>query len=385
MTSPSSLRDLWSLDPFTTYLNHGSFGPSPRVVQAARAKFTARLESQPMDFFLRELPPLLDEVRRQLGEFLHAPAADLTLIDNATFAMNVVAESFALSPGDEVLLNDHEYGAVMRIWERACRRSGASMVQATIGVPISSPEEIVEQIFRSATARTRLIVVSHITSPTAIIFPVEAVCREARRRGIAVCIDGPHAPGMIHVDLTKLDCDFYAASCHKWLAAPFGSGFLYVHPRRQAAIEPIALSWGRAPNYRPKEWCDEFLWAGTRDPAPFLAIPRAIDFLASVGWQAFREETHALAGYARQRLTDWAGNGVLTPDSADWYGAMVAVPIAPGECQPLQDALWSEHRIEVPIVPWNGRRLVRISCHLYNDREEIDRLMAALEKLVVSA
>jgi len=385
MTSPSSLRNLWSLDPFTTYLNHGSFGPSPRVVQDARAEMTARLESQPMDFFLRELPPLLDEVRRRLGEFLHAPAADLTLIDNATFAMNVVAESFELSPADEVLLNDHEYGAVLRIWERACRRSGAQLTQAAIAVPIASPEEVVQQLFAAATARTRLIVISHITSPTAILFPIEAVCREARRRGIAVCIDGPHAPGMVEIDLTKLDCDYYAASCHKWLAAPFGSGFLYVHPRQQAAIEPIARSWGRAPSYRPKEWCDEFLWAGTRDPAPFLAIPTALDFLAKFGLQAFRAQTHELARYARERLMSWAGHGALTPDSADWYGSMVAVPIAPGECQPLQDALWAEHQIEVPIVPWNGRRLVRVSCHLYNDREEIDRLMAALEKLVESA
>lgn len=376
------MRDLWSLRPGAIYLNHGSFGPSPRAVQAERQRWTERLESEPMDFFVRELPPLLDGVRRKLGEFIGARAEDLTLVDNATFGMNVVAESFPLAPGEEVLLNDHEYGAVKRIWERACARSGARLVEAQVPTPIAAPEDIVERIFAQASDRTRLMVASHITSPTAILFPVEALCREARRRGIASCIDGPHAPAMVPVDLACMDCDYYAASCHKWLSAPFGSGFLYVHPQRQAGIEPPILSWGRAPGYRAKEWGDEFLWSGTRDPAAFLAIPAAIDFLAGVGWDVFRRDTHALAAYARGRLEALGGRGALTPDSEAWYGSMVAVPIAPGECEPLQDALWREHQIETPIVPWKGQRLVRVSCHLYNDRAQIDRLILALETLL---
>jgi isopenicillin-N epimerase len=251
-------------------------------------------------------------------------------------------------------------------------------------VPISSQEEAVDTLFAAANERTRLIVISHVTSPTAIIFPVESICRRARELGIATCIDGPHAIAMLEVRLDQLDCDYYTASCHKWLCAPLGSGFLYVHPRRQALIEPPLLSWGRALEGDTASWRDEFNWIGTRDPSAFLAVPAAIDFFARVGFDDFRRRTHALASYARTTLGESVGAEALVPNGSQWFGSMIALRLPYGEAEPLQSALWSKYQIEVPIVAWQGQRLVRPSCHLYTWREDIDRLSLALKELLAA-
>ncbi|MCC7424671.1 MAG: aminotransferase class V-fold PLP-dependent enzyme [Planctomycetaceae bacterium] len=382
--SVSSIHKAWQFDPATIYLNHGSFGPSPAVVQNARQAWTLQLERQPMDFFVRRMEGYLEAASARLGQFVSADAADLCFVDNATTAMNVVAESTLLNEGDEVLLTDHEYGAVMRIWRRACERRGARIVVARLPDPLISQEAIVDAVFAASTPRTRIIVVSHVTSPTAVILPVEQICRRARAKGIAVCIDGPHAVAMVPVDLRKIDCDYYCASGHKWLCGPFGSGFLYVSRRRQSSIVPPVISWGGSVSGRPFRWQDELNWLGTRDPAPFLAIPAAIDFLESYGVDEFRRQTHAMASAARRRIADLTGLAPFTPDSAAWFGSMATCPLPdgesppPGRRDPLQNQLWERHRIEIPVVHWHGRRLLRVSCHLYTTAEHIDLLMEAL-------
>jgi isopenicillin-N epimerase len=373
----------------TTYFNHGSFGPPPEPVRQARAEWQARLDRQPMDFLVRQLEPAWHDARCRLASFVGTSPENLVFSTNATAAMNVVAASFPLAPGDEVLLNDHEYGAVRRIWDRACRRAGAEVKVAAFPQPMESAEQVVDSLFAAATGRTRLVVVSHITSPTAIILPVQAICREARRRGLAVCIDGPHAIAQVDVCLDQFDCDYYCASCHKWLSAPFGSGFLYVHPRRQSQISPPLLSWGVPPPREPAAWWEEFYWSGTSDPSALLAIPAAIEFLEQVGLETFRARTHYLAQYARQSLiamlesrgasgAETLTAGCLVPDNPQWYGSMAHVPLPPGDHQWLQRALWERYGMEVPIIAWSGRRFIRVSCHLYNDRRQIDRLAAAL-------
>ena len=384
-TDPAAIRALgeqWCLRPGVHYLNHGSFGPAPRCVIEAHHEWFQRLQSEPMDFLTRQAEPALDEARRRLGRFVGAPADDLVFVDNATMAMNVVAANIRLEPGDEVLTNDHEYGAVLRIWERKCSRCGAKLVVQPIPCPVRSSEDVVAAILAGARPRTRLLVVSHVTSPTAIVMPVEAICRQARALGIPVAIDGPHAVAMRPLDIVGLDCDYYAASCHKWLCAPFGAGFLYVHPRNQRQIEPLVMSWGTTPWGGTKRWIDEFTWAGTRDPAAFLAVPAAIDFLESLGIEGFREHTHALAQRARQRIVALTGLEPLVPDSLDWYGSMIALPLSAGDGPALQKALWEKYAIEIPVVAWQGRRLIRPSCHLYTQPEEIEGLAAALAELL---
>jgi isopenicillin-N epimerase len=366
-----------------TYLNHGSFGPPPREVQAARRRWQAQLDSQPMDFFDRRYEEAWFGARERVAEFIGADPQNLIFAENATAAMNVIAHSLELGPSDNVVLTDHEYGAVRRIWDRAVRQSGAGGVRvATLPVPVQSAEQIVDAILGATDPRTRLLVVSHITSPTAIILPVAEIVQAARRRGIATCIDGPHAVAQLQLNLEQLGCDFYCASCHKWLCAPFGSGFLYVAPQHQKIIQPTSLSWGRLPPAELRVWSDEFVWSGTRDPSAYFSIPAAIDFLQRVGCEAFRRSTHELARYARSRLLETLGGQALVPDSPQWYGCMAHVPLPAGQPPDLQKQLWTRYGIEVPIPTWGQRRWIRVSCHLYNTRADIDRLVDALGELM---
>ncbi len=380
-----SISDEWTFSEGVTYLNHGSFGPSPRCVREARHDWTEKLERQPMDFFLRQMESELDRAANKLGQLIGADGNDLLFCDNATVAMNIVADSFPLQPGDEVLFTNQEYGAVMRIWRRACDRAQANIVVQPLPRPITSAEEQVAALMAGVTERTKLIIVSHITSPTAVILPVGEICREAAKRSVAVCIDGPHALAMVDINLRKLGCDFYCASGHKWLSAPFGSGFLYVAKRWQQKLSPPVMSWGGSVSGRPTHWQDEFRWLGTRDPAPFLAIPTAIEFLEQFGLDEFRSQTHELAQYAWRRIVELTGLQPPIPDSHEWYGSMIALPLPSNGPAPkqgirdqLQNPLWEKHGIEVPIVNWHGERLIRVSCYLYNTREHIDRLCEAL-------
>ena len=246
-----------------------------------------------------------------------------------------------------------------------------------------SAEGVVSALFAHASARTRLLVFSHVTSPTAVVLPAEAICRRARELGLTVCIDGPHAVGMRPLDLAALDCDYYATSCHKWLSAPIGSGFLYVHSRAQVSIRTPVISWGK-PAGDEKTWRDELVWLGTRDPAALLAIPAAIDFMTQVGWDEFRAHGHGLARLGRERRSsELTGLEPLVPDNAaEWYGTMISLPLPPGQDQSLQRSLWERYRIEPkPVTRWHDRWWIRPSCHLYTRPEDIERLVEALREL----
>lgn len=377
----SPWKQHWQLRPGVTYLNHGSFGPAPTCVIEACQRWQRRLESQPMDFLIREFPVALAAARGKLGQFVGAAADDLVFVENATTGMNVVAKSVQLAPGDEVLLNTHEYGAVFRIWERACREAGATLVTNHLALPLHATEEAVDGVTAGLNDRTRLLIFSHVTSPTAVIFPAEVICRRARERGVPTCIDGPHAIAMLPLAISSLDCDYYTASCHKWLCGPFGSGFLYVHPRRQADIQPPLMSWGRPLLGDVKSWRDELEWVGTRDPEAFLAVPTAIEWLeGEIGVEAFRRHGHELARYARQRLAEVCDDPPLVPDDGCWYGTMAACPLPPGDAPALQRELWERFQIEVPIVEWQGRRFIRVSAHGYNERCHVDYLLHSLRQ-----
>ncbi|GAB6040943.1 aminotransferase class V-fold PLP-dependent enzyme [Endothiovibrio diazotrophicus] len=372
-------RDEWPIRTDTIYLNHGSFGPPPRRVIAAQEEWQQRLRSQPMDFYARQFEPAWLAARDRLARFVDAAPDCIAFVENATDGMNVVANSFPLQANDEVLLTDHEYGAVVRIWQRACDAAGAILRTAALPERFHDEQEIVDALFSAATDRTRLLVVSHITSPSAVILPVRQICEEARRRGIAVVVDGPHAPAQTALSLRSLPCDFYCVSLHKWVSAPFGSGFLWVDPRWHAQIKPTQLCWGRLLPRRPEAWWEEFIWPGTRDSSPYLATTAALDLLENeVGLDAFRARTHALARYARERIVELTG---LEPPTAEaWYGSMVSCPLPPGEARPLMERLWQRYRIEVPVVEHLGKRSVRVSCHLYTNRADIDALVAALRE-----
>lgn len=376
-------REEWGIRPDTIYLNHGSFGPTPRRVRESQQEWQAELAAQPMDFFVRKFEPAWLAARERLAKFVGARPNDLVFMENSTAAMNVVAGSFPLAAVDEVLLTDHEYGAVVRIWKRACAAAGADEPRiAKLPQRFESAAQVVDAIFAAVTGRTRLLVVSHITSPTAVILPVREICAAARERGIAVCVDGPHAPAQVAVAINDLDCDFYTASLHKWISAPIGSGFLYVAPQWQNRIRPTNLSWGRLLPAKPAAWWEEFVWPGTRDPSAYLAVPAAIELLEEVGLEDFQRRSHFLAKYARERIVTMMGLTPATPDDPRWYGSMASMPLPPGDARALQTALWQQHKIEVPVVERDGQRSIRVSCHLYNNHDDVDTLCEALAELL---
>ncbi|MEZ6057622.1 MAG: aminotransferase class V-fold PLP-dependent enzyme [Planctomycetaceae bacterium] len=380
----------FTIEPGVAYLNHGSFGPSPDVVRRMREQWSEQLEREPMQFFVRKLDTALDTALESLGEFVGCKPGNLAFVPNATVAVNVVIESFPLTAGDEVLFTDQEYGSVIRGWGRKCSRVGAQTRLVRLPSPPSSPAEIVDALVEAISPQTRLIVISHITSVTATIFPVAEVCRAAHARGVRVCVDGPHALAMIDLKLRDIPCDYYCASGHKWLSGPFGSGFLYVASNAKKGLEPAVLSWGKSLSGRPNRWQDEHHWFGTYDPAPYLTLPTAIDFLKSVGIERFRSQTHALVRFARQKLVDEVGAVPLTADDLQWYGSMVTLrlpqvataSLPPGVPHPLSLQLWEQYQIEVPIVQWRDAVHVRVSCHLYNTPRDIERLVIALRELI---
>jgi isopenicillin-N epimerase len=369
-----SLRDLFLLDPTVHFLNHGSFGACPRPVFDEYQRWQRELERQPVAFF-RRADGLLAEARAALGRYLNADPDSLLFVPNATTGLNIFIRSLRLQPGDEILTTNHEYGALNRTWEFVCGKTGARYVQHPIPLPAASRAAIVESFWAAVTPRTRVIFLSHITSPTALILPIEEICRRARAAGIMTVIDGAHAPGQVPIDLAALDADCYSGNCHKWLCAPKGSAFLWVRPAHQSMMEPLVVSHG----WRPEaSFQERHSWQGTRDLSAFLTVPAAIEFQRRHDWEAVRRRCHALASEARQRLAGLFGLPPLTPDSPEWFGQMITLPLPPCDLAELKRRLYDEHRVEAPTIGWQGLHGIRLSFQGYNSRDDLDAAVAAL-------
>jgi isopenicillin-N epimerase len=379
VTEVNSLRDQFLLDPTVVFLNHGSFGACPKPVFEAYQRWQLELERQPVEFLGRRYDELMAKARASLGTYLNVAADDLIFVPNATTGINVVARSVPLQPGDEILTTNHEYGACDKTWEFVCGKTGACYVHHPISLPVAPVEEVVESFWQAVTPRTRIVYLSHITSPTALVLPVAEICRRAREAGIMTIIDGAHAPGQVSVDLTALGVDFYSGNCHKWMCAPKGAGFLYARPERQALVEPLVVSHGWLPD---STFVSRNEWQGTRDIAPFLSVPAAIEFQQANHWDKVRQGCHALASQTRQRLADLTGLTPIVPDSPAWFGQMVAAPLPNCDGEVLKRRLYNEYRIEIPITGWNGTVGIRASFQGYNTQDDADRLIEALRNLL---
>lgn len=376
---PPLPRDLFLLDPKVVFLNHGSFGATPRPVFEKYQWWQRELERQPVEFLGVRFNDLMREARTALAAYVHAGADDLFYVPNATTGLNIVARSLQLNPGDEILTTDHEYGALDRTWRFLCRRSGAVYHAQAVPVPVTSAEAVVEQVWAGVTPRTRVLFLSHITSPTALILPVQELCRRARASGILSIVDGAHTVGQLPLDLEAIGADFYASNAHKWLCAPKGAAFVHVRREVQDRVEPLVVSWGyEATTPGPSRLIDEQEWTGTRDPAAYLTVPEAIRFVERHHWDEVRARCHALAGQARERMTSLCGLPPLSPDSAQWYMQMVTVPLPPCDPPELKARLLNEFSIEVPVVVWQDRPYLRVSIQAYNSQQDVDRLLQAL-------
>ncbi len=381
----SSLKDHFLLDPDIVFLNHGSYGASPKPVFKVYQNWQLRLERQPVLFLGRELPALMRGSRAALGEYLNAGPDDLVYIPNATHGINIVARSLVLQPGDEILTTDHEYGACDYTWDFLCRKSGARYIHQPIPLSVHSREEIVEQFWQGVTPQTKVIYLSHITSPTALRLPVEEICQRAREAEILTVIDAAHAPGQIPVDLQALGADIVFGNCHKWMLAPKGSAFLYVRREVQELIQPLVVSWGTHPTpdiATGSRFIDILQWTGTKDPTAALAVPTAIQFMQDHDWEEVRRQCHALLRQGIERICDLTGLPPLYPLDSDFYSQMGIAPLPPSDLVALKARLYDEFRVEVPLIEWQNQYFVRISIQGYNTQSDVDVLVDALRVLL---
>jgi isopenicillin-N epimerase len=368
------VRDLFLLDPDLVFLNHGVFGACPRPVFAEYQRFQRELERSPVEFLALErgFPARIGAARARLAAYVGAPASDLVFVRNATAGINAVARSLDLQPGDEIVASVHEYGANELLWRTVCEASGACYVAVD-----TRPARSVDALLGAVTPRTRALFVSHISSPTALRFPVEELCVRARAAGVLTIVDGAHAPGQIALELQALGADLYAGNCHKWLCAPKGTGFLYVRPETQPLVEPPIVSW----DWPLDEWANRFRWTGTSDPSAYLSVPAAIDFQAEHGWDRVRASCHELAVRAVGELADLLGAEPFADDESEFV-QMVAVRLPPCDAEELCLRLLHEQRIDVTAQTWRGEPTLRISFQGYNTSDDLDVLLRALPKLI---
>ncbi|MBL8101982.1 MAG: aminotransferase class V-fold PLP-dependent enzyme, partial [Anaerolineales bacterium] len=369
------LEQHFLLDPSITFLNHGSFGASPKDVFEAYQNWQLRLERQPVLFLGRELDNLLSDSRKVLGDYLNADVDDLVYIPNATHGVNIVAHSLQLKQGDEVLSTDHEYGACDYAWDFICGKVDAKYIHQPIALPVHSEEEIINQFWKGGTGKTRVIYLSHITSPTALRMPVVQICKRAKQAGILTVIDAAHAPGQIPVDLRAMDADIVFGNCHKWMLNVKGSAFLYVRRELQDLIEPLIVSWGYNSNVETttgSRFVDILQWTGTKDPAAALTVPTAIQFMQKHNWADVRRECHLLLCQAIERICDLTNMSPLYPLDSDFYSQMGIAPLPSLNLAVLKRRLYDEYKIEVPLIQWQDKQFVRISVQGYNSQKDIE-------------
>ena len=388
------MKENWLLDPTIAFLNHGSFGATPRAVLAKQTEWRERMEREPVLFLARQIDELLEETRQTLAAFLNADPNGIALVTNATAGINAVLRSLDLDQHDELLVTNHEYNASRNTLDFAASLAGAKVVVVDIPFPISSPDVVVDLVLEKVTDRTRLLLIDHVTSQTGVIFPVERIVAELNARGVDTLIDGAHAPGMLPLDLRAVNAAYYAGNLHKWVCAPKGAAFLYVRENRRATVRPTSISHGATSDRRDRSrYLIEFDWTGTDDPTAILSVPESLRVMASLvdgGWPEIRRRNRVLALQARDILIEALGIEKPAPD--EMIGSMAAVPIpdSPYDTHslfgndPVQDILFDKYRIEVPVMLWpkHPKRVLRVSAQLYNEPAEYERLADALRREV---
>ena len=389
MTINGSLNSQFTLNPDIIHLNHGSFGATPTPVLEAQREWQLRLEAEPVRFLARDLWEYLAQARQDLGVYLNASPSNLAFIPNATYGVNIVARSLNLLPGDEILATNHEYGACQKTFEYICRSTNALYRIQPISLPVNSAEDIIDELWRGVTNKTKLIFFSHISSPTATNFPVAKICQRARQAGILTLIDGAHAPGQINVDLKDIDADFYTGNCHKWMLGPKGSGFLYTRPELQQMIEPLVVSWGwqADPEFSTgSQYLDHLQWMGTDDPSAFLAVPAAISFMEQNHWPEIQRDCQELLFSAVQKLEQHLNTANISKIGDQFSHQMAALELPVQlQMETVKATLYEKYNIEVPCYQWEGRNIIRVSIQGYNSTEDVEKLVTAIDQIIYNS
>lgn len=388
-------QNIWPLKPDVTFLNHGSFGSCPRPVLEFQQALRDRLESQPVQFMVRELEPMLDDARSSLAQFIGASPDNVVFVPNATSGVNTVLRSLNWKAGDELIVTDHQYNACRNALDFVAGRVGAKVVPVSIPFPLSSDDEIINPIINAVTPNTRLALLDHITSPTGIIFPISKIIDLLKAKGVDTLVDGAHSAGMVPLNLSEMAPTYFTGNCHKWLCTPKGAAFLYVAPSHQNAIRPLTISHGANSSRSDRSRFQiEFAWTGTDDPTAYLSIPESIRFLETQmngGWPAIMDHNHKLALFGRDEVCRALQIDAPCPDHM--IGSIASAPLPDSTTpppasaladDPLLDELLARFNIEAPIRPWptHPRRLIRISAQLYNSPDQYQYLAKALQQLL---
>lgn len=384
-----NLSSLFLLRPDVTFLNHGSYGACPRPVFEDYQRWQMQLETQPVAFLdpARGLTGWMRDARVAMAGELGTDADTIVGVTNATVALNIAAQSLALKPGDEILTTDHEYAALEKTWAYVARRTGAKIVNVAVPLPLTAEAQFTQCLLAGITPKTRVLFLSHITSATALLFPIERIVAAARARGIITVIDGAHTPGHIPLNLAALGADFYAGNCHKWLMAPKGSAFLYVRPELQPIVNPLVISHGWTPDavepgpFGNTAFIDRLEMQGTHDPAAWLAVPAAIAFRAQHDWARVAKDCRDLVQDTARKVAGLTG---LAPFSSPEFCApqMVSMPVPACDTADLQRQLLVQYGIEIPCFTWGGHHIVRVSAQGYTTQSQMDHLVHALKTLL---
>ncbi len=390
----SAWQKYWSISDAVVFLNHGSFGACPREVLAYQAALQMELEAEPVQFLARHYAERLEQARGVLAEFLGAEAGNIAFVTNATTGVNAVVRSLDFSAGDEILTTSLDYNACRNVLTEVARRSGARLVVAAVPFPLESENQVVSAIVAAVTPRTRLAMIDHVTSDTAMIYPLEKIIQALAQRGVDVLVDGAHAPGMLPLELEKLGAAYYTGNLHKWVGAPKGAAFLWVRPDRQEGIQPVVISHG---NNRRRSghtaFQDRFDWPGTHDPTAWFASAAAIECLGKMlpgGWPELRADHHGKIIVARRHLCERLG--ISPPCPEEMLGSMATLPMPDGldvlgeigVLDPIYQVLFDGYGIELHVIRLGGRRWFRISAHLYNSADDYRYLAEALGEIQAS-
>ena len=380
------IRELFLLDDKTTYLNHGSFGACPQPIFDALIDRQKQLEQQPVQFLDVDAQKLMINSRNSLAQFVDCDAESLVFFQNPTTAMNEIVRSLNLNNGDEILSTDHEYGAMDKTWDFICSKTGAKHIKSTIQLPVSNRQTFIDNFLSGVTQNTKIFFLSHMTSATGLYFPMEEICKFAKDNNILTIIDGAHIPGHFPISINNLQPDIYVGACHKWLLCPKGVSFLYVSKEYQRNIDPLIISWGYDSEYPEdhSEFQVHHYWQGTRDVSPFLTIPEAIQFRKDYNWDVISSQCKKNILEARDEIHNIISGDPLVGDNVEkWLGQMCSFPVNYDDPIKLKSKLINDYQIEIPVMAWNDKTLMRISLNGYNSSEDVDKLLDVLKKIIL--
>lgn len=374
-----SLKSQFLLREDITFLNFGSFGACPKPVFEAYQRLQLELEQEPVQFIAFKSWEKFQESRTALASYIKCDADDLVLVMNPSFAVNIVAKNLKLDVGDEILTTDLEYGACDRTMEYYCKKSGAVLIRQKIDLPIQNKAHFLDCFFAGVTPKTKLIFISHITSTTALIFPVKEICERAKSMGIMTFIDGAHTPGHIDLDLSALGADLYTGACHKWMMAPKGCSFFYVRKELQNMFDPLIISWGyNAVKPSHSQFLDYHQMQGTRDITGLLTLPHCITFMRDYNWQEVSASCKNLVKQNADRFFNLFESKPLAPLTDEFIGQMLSIEINTDEPEKLQQTLYQKHKIEIPVMVHGPKIYLRYSINGFNSQQDLDHLYDAI-------